>query len=415
MRVCFITSSYPRYKGDFAGSFVHELARHLVMLGHEIFVVAPHYPGSKGCEIIDDVCIHRFKYFIPATQQRLAYEAFYVSVKQQPAVIFQAIPYMLSMINKALKICMQRNIEIVVIFWAFPQGLVGTMIKRVLGLPFVVRLFPAEISLSLNKYTIVIPILKLILSNADLVIPNSNYTKNLMWRLEVSVKNVLTVKEGVDVEKFNPLVSGDEVRLQYSLEDKILLLTVARLIERKGIRYLIEAMRHALQKHPNSVLIIVGEGPEKEYLTALAKKLGIRKNVIFVGKVSDADLPNYYASADVFVLPSIVDSKGSTEGLGVVLLEAMAMGKPVIASNVGGIPEVVVDGKTGILIPERDPQALSKVIIDLIENSDRIQMFGKNARLHVTENFGWTRITKEFEESLRRCVRRSCRTEIGEK
>lgn len=408
--MCFTTSSYPRYKGDPAGSFIHELARHLVNGGHRVCVVAPHYPGAKRCEIIDEVSVYRFKYFMPATQQRLAYGAMYVSAEQQPVVAFQLIPYILSMMNEALKVCKEQNVEIVISFWAFPQGLVCMMIKRLLGLPFVVRLFPVEVSLSLNKYTIAIPILKLILSNADLVIPNSNYTKNLMRKLQFSVKNVLIVREGVDIKRFNSSISGDEVRLLHNLKDEFLLLTVARLIERKGIKYLVQAMKHILQMHPDTVLIIVGEGPQRSKLTSLTERLDIDKNVIFIGRVSDKDLPHYYAAADAFVLPAIVDSRGDTEGLGVVLLEAMATGKPVIASNVGGIPEVVVDGKTGILVHERDSQTLSKAIIDLIENSDRIQMFGRNARLHVTENFGWTRITKEFEESLRRCLRRSCRT-----
>lgn len=395
LRICFITSSYPRYKGDATSPFVHESARHLVMLGHKVWVVTPHYPGAKRCELMDGVSVHRFRYFMPASQQRLgAYGAMYTSIEQQPSVIFQAILYVWFMVIEALKVCKRQDIEIVVSFWAFPQGLAGIVIKKMLGLPFVVRLNAVEISLSLSKYTFIIPFLKSILTNADLVIPNSTYTKNLMYELKALTRNVLTIREGTDIERFNLSISGNNVKLSYNLGNKFLLLTVARLVERKGIEYLIYAMKYVLSKHPECVLIVIGEGPLKQKLMELAKGLGIEKNIIFISKVSDKALPYYYAAADVFVLPSIA------EALGVVLLEAMATGKPVIASRVGGIPEVAIDGKTGILVPKKSPQALSNAIISLMEDRNTLQMLGRNARFHIIEKFSWTRIAKEFEEAL---------------
>ncbi|MEK6837350.1 MAG: glycosyltransferase family 4 protein, partial [Nanoarchaeota archaeon] len=116
----------------------------------------------------------------------------------------------------------------------------------------------------------------------------------------------------------------------------------------------------------------------------------------FAGSIPNTDLPSFYKAADVFVLPSIIDSKGDTEGLGVVLLEAIAAGTPVVASNVGGIPDVITSNKTGLLVGQKNPAALSKAIVSLLKNSWLRKRFGTAAKIRVEKNFSWEKIAAEF-------------------
>jgi phosphatidylinositol alpha-1,6-mannosyltransferase len=184
------------------------------------------------------------------------------------------------------------------------------------------------------------------------------------------------------------------------LNGSLVILTVARLVRRKGIKYLIEAMPRVLRSLPDTVLLVVGDGPEKPRLEEEARILGLASRVSFLGKVPEQKLIAFYQASDVFVLPAIVDSEMNTEGLGVVLLEAMSMGKPVVASGVGGIPEAVVNGETGLLVKPQDPNDLADAIIRLLGNSELSRKMGDNGRQRVKEVFDWDIVAASFSEVL---------------
>ena len=145
-------------------------------------------------------------------------------------------------------------------------------------------------------------------------------------------------------------------------QDIFQIITVGYLIERKGFEYLIKAVNEVLKIHNKVKLTIIGSGPLEQMLKKLIKDLGLENNIQILSNVSDEQLLEFYNSSDLFVLPSIVDSQGNTEGLGVVLLEAMACKLPVIGSNIGGIPDIIQDKVTGLLLPQKDVLKLSKAI-----------------------------------------------------
>jgi glycosyltransferase involved in cell wall biosynthesis len=128
----------------------------------------------------------------------------------------------------------------------------------------------------------------------------------------------------------------------------------------------------------------------------MVTRLGINDRVKFTGKISDDALNRYYKSSSFFVLPAVYDKKGDTEGLGVVLLEAMSYAKPVIASNVGGITDIVVDHENGLLVPPADPAALAQAIVKLARSKQLRRMLGGEARKTVDEKFNWDRIIKKL-------------------
>ena len=182
------------------------------------------------------------------------------------------------------------------------------------------------------------------------------------------------------------------------------ILFVGRLIERKGVEYLIQAMPYVLRK-VKARLVIVGEGHRRPFLEELVAREGLKDVVQMVGKVSEESLKRWYEICDVFVLPAVVDSKGDTEGLGVVLLEALSYGKPVVASNVGGIPDIVIDGQTGLLVPEKDPKALGDAIVYVLTHEHFSQRLGEKGRKYVEEQFGWEKITDKLIDLYRNAIR----------
>jgi glycosyltransferase involved in cell wall biosynthesis len=197
---------------------------------------------------------------------------------------------------------------------------------------------------------------------------------------------------GIDPEKFRP-GSDPDTKIR-DLRGKIIL-CVGRLVGIKGIVYLIEAMPKILEHHPDSTLLIIGSGPEYASLVLRTKELKLEQQVRFLGVINHEDLLPYYQSADVFVLPSIIEN-GMTEAFGVVLLEAMASGCPVIGSNVGGIPDIIVNGESGFLVPERDSDALAAKISQVLSD-DRIQKrFRSQGEMRVREYFLWDRIAEQY-------------------
>ena len=146
----------------------------------------------------------------------------------------------------------------------------------------------------------------------------------------------------------------------------------------------------------------MGTGIQEEELKSQCQTLGLDAVVDFLGFVSNEKLVEEYAACDIFVLPSIVDSKGDTEGLGIVMIEALAHAKPVVASAVGGIVDVICSGTTGFLVPEKDPQALAEAILTLLLNPRRAEQMGRKGLADVQTRFSWSRIVplwqKVFDE-----------------
>lgn len=173
------------------------------------------------------------------------------------------------------------------------------------------------------------------------------------------------------------------------------ILFVGRLIDWKGVNILVSSMKKVRDTVRNARLVIVGDGPERKSLADRVKELGLEDSVTFTGQVSGMELKDYYSRASVFVLPSITVNN-QTEGLGVVLLEAMASGVPVIGSNTGGIPDIIEDGVNGLLVQPGDPKALADAIIRILSDLALADRFREAGIKTVSERFSWDRIGDQF-------------------
>ncbi len=236
------------------------------------------------------------------------------------------------------------------------------------------------------------------LKQADKIIVVSNATKNYVLSLGAKPSRVKVLHNGVDLDRFKPLPKvKDEMRRKIGIQkDATVVLTVRRLVYKNGVDTLIDAANIAVKKNPKLVFLIAGKGPDMASVQAQIEKLGLDKNIKLTGFVADKDLHLYYNTADLFVLPS-----KSGEGLPLVALEAMACGLPVIATNVGGISEILVKGY-GKLIPANNPEAMANAVaefalINFEENNGEL-------RAIVEEKFGWernvARLVEIYEELI---------------
>jgi glycosyltransferase involved in cell wall biosynthesis len=398
MRVCVLTTSFPLYKGIAVGIHVIEKARHLAKLGVEVDVLAPHHHGAARREVIDGIQVRRFRYVLPERWQTLCYGAgIPTNLKRSLWAKLQLPLFLLALFPNAIR--MARKSDLIHAHWSL-TGLVGVLVGRLLGKPVVVMMHGAEVYVLKSN-----PVIRFVVEQADYVLCNSSYTLERI--LEISrPKAHAVVSPGVDTERFRPGVDLSVFRQREPdiPMDRPLVFALGKFIERKGFPYLIDAMA-LLTQNPAPFLMIRGRGPLEAQLRRRVKERGIEHRVKFLDHIPDDCIPAYYGAADVFALPSIVDRREDTEGLGVVLLEALACGTPCVASRVGGIVDIITEGLNGYLVEPASPKALAKRISRLITDDRLREEMGRQGRESIEKRFAWRVQAQEILDVYRKIVR----------
>ena len=385
-KVLVIGSVYPRFHEDAEVPWLRTSIAHLKKAGLDIQVLAPAYKGLKSHEI-DGIKVNRFRY-APANWEMLTHEEGAPSkMASKPWLQLLAIPYIISGFFKCIKICRKFKPDIIHAHWPFPHAYIALGAAKLFRIPLVLNFHGAELLL-IRKKKWVKPLLKFAIGQAQAVFANSSFTASKIKALR-----------NVDVEwsPYGTTLEFGNRKSEFGMEPhpingKFKILFVGRHIERKGICYLIEAAKYL--PRDQFEIRIVGVGDLTEELKKLASESATPNSaeIIFTGKLAPEALANEYRTANVFTLPAIVDSKGDTEGLGVVLIEAMEIGLPIVASNVGGIPDVVVDGVSGILVPEKDPEALASAYKRLAAEPELVKQLLAGSRKRIAECFTWDSI-----------------------
>ena len=295
-------------------------------------------------------------------------------------------------LRSLVPLCRQHRIRVVHCGLVLPDGLSGWLLAQTLGLPYVVYTHGKEI-LEHAADPKTAPLMQQALEGASRVVCNSHYTGELLRDVGVSPGKIVRLCPGVDAQAWSTAPAAERLaalRQRHGLGDRPLILTVTRLIERKGCDVMMRAMGQILAQCPEAVYLIVGEGPERSRLEALRDELGLQNSVIFAGAVSDEDLLAYYYAAQVFAMISRQPAGShEVEGFGIVYLEANACGLPVVAGRSGGVPDAVVDGETGYLVDPEDPQAVAIAVGRLLADPDLRQRLGSQGRQRAEQDFSW--------------------------
>ncbi len=234
--------------------------------------------------------------------------------------------------------------------------------------------------------------------NATLTVTISKYSsEKIVQFYGVDRAKIRIVPNGVDTRRFKPSEGSEMIKRQIGIDSKLCVLFVGRLIPRKGLTFLVEAAKHIVKDYSQTIFLIVGDGPLKNHLIAHLEKTNLSNNFVFLGDVNETVLPALYNCADVFVLPSI------QEGQGIALLEAQASAKPVVAFDVGGVGEAVLDKETGLLM-KPDSNALADAIMKLLASWSLRETMGNKGRKFVVDNFSWDvcaqKMLKVYREAL---------------
>lgn len=354
-----LTSTFPRWKGDTTPPFVYELSKRLT---HEfdVHVLAPSYPKTLKNEIMSEVKVHRFHYFINYFEKLAGCNGILPTLKKNK-LYYLLVPFFLfGQYIAAIKLAKELKPAAIHAHWIIPQGVIALALKKRLRINYFVTSHGGDIFGLQGKFLSYIK--KLVLENASHITVVSGAIKNEVKKISNNLPSIDIIPMGVDSSLFHPSNADPQIKAEHHIDGPFLLF-VGRLAEKKGVQYLLKAMPDVIQKYPTAKLMIIGSGPLEKALKKLTDELQILSNTIFLGSIHNSELPKYYATADIFIGPSIRAQSGDTEGFGLTFVEAGMSGVWLIGSNVGGIGDIIVNGKNGYLINQKDPQDIADKII----------------------------------------------------
>ena len=229
------------------------------------------------------------------------------------------------------------------------------------------------------------------------------FTKNAMLPVIADASKLVKIAPGIDVNHFSPSVIDKDLVEKYRLENRRVIVSVGRLVHRKGQDKLIEAMPAILKRYPDTVLLLVGQGPIKSMLDKLIRHHSLENNVIFTGRIQFKDLPKYIQLGEIFAMPSRDRFFGlEVEGLGIVYLEASACGVPVIVGRSGGAPDAVVENETGLIVDGTNPSEIADAVCHLLGDKKLAKQMGEKGRDWVVANWRWEIWSNKFNALLNR-------------
>lgn len=393
VKILVIGSVYPRFDSDSEVPWLRTSIKKLKEAGIQVEVLCPSYKGLKSHEI-DGTPIHRFRYATASLEILTHDEGAPSKMANKPWMQLLAIPYILSGFYKCLKLCRQKKFDLIHVHWPFPHGLIALGAVKCFKIPMVLNFHGAELLL-IKKHAWVAPVLRFILKQSKSVFANSLFTAQ-------KIKALRNVE--VNCSPYGTTLQSQTHSNLHPIESKFRILFVGRHIERKGLIYLIQAASKL--DSSRFEVRIAGAGDLTEDLKQKAQVLA-PETIVFTGKLSSDALNQEYEKANAFVLPAIVDQKGDTEGLGVVLIEAIEYGLPVVASNVGGIPDVIINEKTGLLVEQKNSEALVDAFLKLESNPILSQKLVSGAREHIKQYFSWEPIIKNQIEVYNSVLRKN--------
>ncbi len=268
-----------------------------------------------------------------------------------------------------------------------PIGTICYWIQKKLGTPYRIYFHGMDILLAKKKRFAKKRLIN-ILRNAKTLVANSKFTAAQVQQIVPNRQDIMLWYPHVDAPQESHLAAQESLRSQYALEGKILMITVARLVARKGIDQTLIALAQVVKTHPNVAYAVIGEGPESARLQALMQQYQLQNNVRFIGAVSASEKAVWYQIADVYIMPT-QQSGTDVEGFGMSYIEAASYGKSSIASDAGGAPEAVLQGKTGVVVPAGDIPSLAHAMIYLIGDQSTREQMGAQAKARYTQEFSW--------------------------
>jgi glycosyltransferase involved in cell wall biosynthesis len=398
MKICFVASSYPRYETDGSARFIRSMAEALVDLGHVVDVIVPHRADLNLAP--GKVRVFPFRYIWPPKLAIMGYAEAMHSDRQLRRLAYGLAPsFALAEACRLVLRHRRMQYDVIHAHWVVPNGVVAAAVAAGIHRPLVISLHGSDVFFA-RKHRLFGAAAGWAFARAAAVTACSPELYDGARVLGADPAMLHLLPWGADPAVFDAAQpERDRVRGELGVHPgHVAILSLGRLVSKKGVGYLLTALPAIVRDAPNAVCWIAGSGPERTRLEQLAGELGVAHHVRFLGNVSWDRAPALFAAADIFVAPSVHDEQGNVDGLPTTILEAMAAGKPVVASRVGGIELAVLDSINGLLTTERDAAALATAILALIKNDALRARLGENGRETVRRELNWAAIARKLVE-----------------
>lgn len=378
-----MTSTFPRWKGDPEPAFVFELSSRLADR-FDITVLSPRAPASKRRETMANLRVIRFPYFLQRRETLAMHGGGILNnLKTNPAAWLLAPFFFVGQLLALVRLLRKKNFDLVHAHWLIPQGFIavlGRIVTRNRNIPLLCTSHGGD--LFALRGPVLHGLKRWVMEHSQGLTVVSRAMKEQVVAMGVSPEKVHVISMGVDLQNlFTP-----DPTMQRSDNE---LVFVGRLVEKKGVATLLEAMAEVLKKHPDTRLAIAGSGPLEADLKAQAQRLAMAGKVEFLGMVAQSRLPELYNRAVLAVFPFMVAKSGDQEGFGLVQVEAMGCACPVIAGDLPVIHDTVEQEKNGLLVPPGDPQALAQAIIRMLDDPILRNRLATEGHKRMVEQFDW--------------------------
>lgn len=408
MKICMVTSSYPKYEGDVTAPFIESIASSVAALGNEVHLLAPYHPDVRRAPVEKGVNLHFFKYSPFRNLNIWGYaESLEADVRVKGAIYPLTPVVFISSLWALWQLTGRIKFDVMHAHWVIPNGPVASIIARLRRLPLVVSMHGSDLFVAEQSKPVSAVARWCFRMSSAITAPSEDLVRRAI-AVGAPPARCHLVPYGVDPGKFTR-IEGAGPLLKQALglsPDTPVVFAVGRMVYKKGFEYLIRAVPAILREHPNAKIVIAGGGDLEPRLRELVKQLGVEKSVIMPGWVQRDKMPLYFSGCDLFVLPSVVDQQGNVDGLPNTLLEAMASARPVVATSVAGIPLAVKDGDNGLLVPEKQPGELSSAINLLLRAPELRAQYGEAGRQRVENELNWETTARTFNKLYHNALNR---------
>lgn len=406
MRVLMLTSSYPKFRGDTTAPFIESIATHIAAQRVETHVVLPEHRELKRGAVEDGVHFHPYRYALKSDWTLWGYaEALRADVKLKRGVYALAPLAIASSLQKMMQLTAREKFDLIHAHWVLPNAPAAALVAQWRKLPLVISMHGSDVFMA-EKNNAFGSAARWCFDHGAWMTACSDELMQRALALGADENKTELVPYGADAKAFHVHPDrAQRVRAQLHLQnDDVMILAVGRLVYKKGFEFLVAAMPQILQRAPNARLVLVGYGDLRAELEMQAHALGLNGHITFAGRVPRQEIPAYFAASDIVSVPSVRDSAGNVDGLPNVVLEGMAAGKPIVASNIAGFPDVIGNGESGLLVPEKDAPALANAIVRLAHDAALRETLGAHAREKIHTRLNWNNVARRFIDIYERVL-----------